>query len=411
MSQPAQKVEIGFDLTDSGTGPFFRLDDPIQGVLDNTEFILGGELFYDVTNFVTSISITRGKNRELDQYDQGLANVVFNNNQRTFDPEYASSPFAGQIIPKRQIRISSANQVQFYGLIDDWNLTYEPNGDSVAAAACSDATASFANQTLIGRTNSIEQSGQRVNTILSLPEINWPLELRQIDTGEMTLGPDVIPDNTNALAYFRLIEQSEPGSFFIGKSGAVVFKDRITAPLSQGGVVLADDGTGIRYQSLTVQYGSELLANEIVISSAITTTQVTQTDLDSVEEYGIFNLTREGLLVNDDVDLEALAEFYSQKYSTPEYRFESVQILVDELTTGQQNALLALELGDVVQIKFTPNQIPPAISKYAEIIRVEHLVDLDNHILSLGFSTLDFALFVLDDAQFGKLDAGNALAF
>lgn len=410
MAQPTQKVEIGFDLTDTGVGPFFRLDDPVQGVLDNTQFILGGELFYDVTSYVTSVSITRGKNRELDQYDQGLANVVFNNNQRTFDPEYASSPFAGQIIPKRQIRISSGPEVQFYGLVDDWNLTYEPNGDSIAAAACSDATASFALQTLVGRTNSIEQSGERINTILSLPEINWPLELRNIDTGVMTLGPDVIADNTNALAYFRLVEQSEPGSFFIGKSGFVTFKDRITPPLSEG-VVLADDGSGIPYQSLTVQYGSELLANEIVISSAITNTQVTQTDLDSVEEYGVFNLTREGLLVNDDTDLEALAEFYSQKYSTPEYRFESVQILVDELTAGQQNDLLALELGDVLQIKFTPNQLPPAITKYAEIIRIEHTIDLENHILTLGFSTLDFALFVLDDAQFGKLDAGNALAF
>lgn len=410
MPKPSQKVEIGFDLTDTGVGPFFRLDDPIQGVLDNTQFILGGELFYDVTNFVTSVSITRGKNRELDQYDQGLANVVFNNNQRTFDPEYSASPFAGQIIPKRQIRISSGGQVAFFGLVDDWNLSYEPNGDSLAAAACSDATASFANQTLVGRTNSIEQSGQRVNTILSLPEVNWPLELRNIDTGEMTLGPDVIADNTNALAYFRLIEQSEPGSFFIGKTGAVTFKDRITPPLAEG-VVLADDGSGIPYQSLSVQYGSELLANEIVLSSAITTTQVTQTDLDSVEEYGVFNLTREGLLVNDDTDLEALAEFYSQKYSTPEYRFESVQILLDELTAGQQEDILALELGDVLQIKFTPNQLPPAITKYAEIIRIEHAVDLDNHILLLGFSTLDFALFVLDDAEFGKLDAGNALAF
>lgn len=410
MPKPSQKVEIGFDLTDTGVGPFFRLDDPIQGVLDNTQFILGGELFYDVTDYVTSVSISRGKNRELDQYDQGLANVVFNNNQRTFDPEYAASPFAGQIIPKRQVRISSGDIVQFYGLIDDWNLTYEPNGDSIAAAACSDATASFANQTLVGRTNSIEQSGERVNTILSLPEVNWPLELRNIDTGEMTLGPDVIADNTNALAYFRLIEQSEPGSFFIGKTGAVTFKDRITPPLAEG-VVLADDGSGIPYQSLSVQYGSELLANEIVLSSAITTTQVTQTDLDSVEEYGVFNLTREGLLVNDDTDLEALAEFYSQKYSTPEYRFESVQILLDELTAGQQEDILALELGDVLQIKFTPNQLPPAITKYAEIIRIEHAVDLDNHILLLGFSTLDFALFVLDDAEFGKLDAGNALAF
>ena len=410
MSMPAQKVEIGFDLTDTGVGPFFRLDDPVQGVLDNTEFILGGELFYDVTNFVTSIAIRRGKNRELDQYDQGLANVVFNNNTRTFDPEYSGNPYAGQIIPKRQIRISAGNEIQFFGLVDDWNLSYETNGDSIAAAACSDATAVFANQTLFTRTNTAQKSGERVNEILSLPEINWPLSLRQVDTGLMTLGADTIPDNTNALSYFRLIEQSEPGSFFIGKDGAVVFKDRTAAPMSNG-VTLADDGTGIKYQSIRVQYGSELLANEIVLESAITNTQVTQTDLDSVEEYGLFNLTRTNLLIGSDSDLESLADFYAQKYSSPEYRFESVDILLDQLTTGQQNDLLNLEIGDVVQIKFTPNEIPPAITKYAEIIRIDHEVTLTQHILSLGFSTLDFALFVLDDAQFGKLDSGNALAF
>lgn len=410
MTRPTQKVEIGFDLTESGYGPFFRLDDAEQGVLDNTEFVLGGELFYDVTSYVTSVSITRGKNRELDQFDQGLANVVFNNNDRTFDPEFANSPFAGQIIPKRQIRISSGNEIQFFGLIDDWNLSYETNGDSIAAAACSDATSSFALQTIATRTNAVEFSGDRINTILNLPEVNWPIEFRSIDTGLMSLGADTIADNTNALSYLRLVEQSEPGSFFIGKSGYVVFKDRVAAPTS-GGVLLTDDGTGIPYQGIRVQYGSELLANEIVVSSAITSTEVTTTDADSIEEYGIFNLTRSDLLIANNSDLESLADFYAQKFSSPEYRFDSVEILLDELNNQQQTDLLNLELGDVVEIRFTPNEIPPAISKYAEIIRIEHSVDLNNHILSFGFSTLDFALLVLDDAQFGKLDSGNALAF
>lgn len=410
MPRPTQKVEIGFDLTESGYGPFFRLDDAEQGVLDNTEFVLGGELFYDVTSYVTSVSITRGKNRELDQFDQGMANVVFNNNDRTFDPEFANSQFAGQIIPKRQIRISSGNEIQFFGLIDDWNLSYETNGDSIAAAACSDATSSFALQTIAARTNTVEFSGDRINTILDLPEVNWPVEFRSIDTGLMSLGADTIADNTNALSYLRLVEQSEPGSFFIGKSGFVVFKDRVAAPTS-GGVLLTDDGTGIPYQGIRVQYGSELLANEIVVSSAITSTEVTTTDPDSIEEYGIFNLTRTELLIANNSDLESLADFYAQKFSSPEYRFDSVEILLDELSTQQQSDLLNLELGDVVEIRFTPNEIPPAISKYAEIIRIEHSVDLNNHILSFGFSTLDFALLVLDDAQFGKLDSGNALAF
>lgn len=410
MAKPVQKVEIGFDLSATGTGPFFRLDDSLQGVLDNTSFFLAGPLFYDVTNLVQSVAIQRGKNRQLDQYDQGLANVVFNNNLRTFDPEYALSPYFGQIIPKRQIRISSGGIVQFFGLIDDWNLLYAPNGDSTAAAACSDALSSFATQTISTRTNAVQQSGDRVSTILSLPEINWPTDQRSIETGQMQLGADTIPDNTNALTYFRLIEQSEPGSFFIAKNGWVTFKDRIAAPTSTG-ITLADDNTGIPYQSIKVQYGSELLANEVVVESAITSTQATATDLNSIEEYGIFNLTRTGLLINNNADLTSLASFYAAKFAQPEYRFESVEILLDELTDTQTTNLLNLELGDVVQIKFTPNRIAPAISKYAEVIRIDNSVTLENHVMSLGFATLDFALLVLDDPIFGKMDSNNALAF
>ena len=410
MAKPSQKVEIGFDILSSGLGPYFILDDPLKGVLDNTQYLLAGVLFFDVTNLVKSVAIQRGKNRQLDQYDQGLANVVFNNNDRTFDPEYGLSPYAGQIVPKRQIRISSGDVVQFAGLIDDWNLTYEPNGDSVASAACSDATSAFATQTIGTRTNTAQKSGERINAILDLPEINWPTTLRDVDTGQMTLGADTIADNTDALSYLRLIERSEPGSFFIGKGGNVVFRDRNATPVS-GGVTLADDGSGIPYQSLKVQYGSELLANEIVVESAISSYQAVALDLDSIDTYGIFNLTRTGLLINSNSDVDSLATFYANKYAQPEYRFESVDILLDELSAGQQTDLLGLELGDVVSIKFTPNGIAPAIEKFAEVIRIDHSVDLENHVMSLGFATLDFALFVLDDAQFGKLDAGNALAF
>jgi hypothetical protein len=410
LSQPVQKVEIGFDILSSGLGPYFILDDPTKGQLDNTSFLLAGVLFYDVTSYVRSVAIQRGKNRQLDQFDSGLANIVLNNDDRTFDPEYALSPFAGQIVPKRQVRISSGGIVQFAGLIDDWNLTYEPNGDSIASAACSDATSSFATQTISGLTNPVQKSGQRINAILDLPEIAWPNSLRDIDEGLMTVGADTVADNTNALTYLRLVEQSEPGAFFIGKSGNVIFRDRITEAVS-GGVVLSDDGTGIPYQSLKVQYGSELLANEVVVESDITSFQATALDLDSIDTYGIFNLTRTGLLINNNQDVIDLAAFFANKYSQPEYRFESVDILLDELSPSQQAEILGLEIGDVVEIKFTPNRIPPSITKYAEVIRIDNLIDLENHVVSLGFSTLDFALFVLDDAQFGKLDAGNALAF
>jgi len=410
MAVPTPLVEIGFDLTETGTGPFFRLDDPVKGKLDNTSWLLGGTLFYDVTDKVRSIAIKRGKNQQLNQYDAGLANVVFNNNDRTFDPEFVGSQYYGQIIPKRQLRISSGGVLQFYGVIDDWNLSYEPNGDSLASAACSDALTFFANQAIVERTNSVEQSGDRLNTILSLPEIDWPIGERDIETGAMELGADTIADSTNALDYIRLITRSEPGSFFIAKNGHVTYRDRRTGPTS-GGSILADDGFGIPYANMIVEYGSELLYNEIFATSAITETGVQALAEGSINEYGVFNLTRSDLLINSDTDLESYATFLASKFKDPEYRFKSVQIILDQRTPAQQAEVLALEIGDVVQIKFTPNGIAPAIEKYAEIISLDNAVDSINHILTIGFSTLDFSLLVLDDIEFGKLDNGNALAF
>jgi len=410
MAVPTPLVEIGFDLTETGTGPFFRLDDPVRGVLDNEDWLLGGTLFYDVTNYVRSIAIKRGKNQALDTYEAGLVNVVFNNNDRTFDPEYEASLYYTQIIPKRQIRISSGGVLQFYGLIDDWNLSYEPDGDSLASAACSDALSFFANQTIAERTNSVQQSGDRLNTILSLPEIDWPLGDRDIETGAMELGADTIADSTNALDYIRLITRSEPGSFFISKSGSVVYRDRRTGP-SSGGTILANDGSGIPFNNLQVEYGSELLYNEIVAESSLLETAFQANAVDSIREYGIFNLTRTGLLINSDADLEAYATFLAQRFKDPEYRFKSLQIVVDQRTPAQQADLLALEIGDVVEIKFSPNNIAPSIDKYAEIISIDNAIDSQNHVMTLGFATLDFALLVLDDAVFGKLDSGNALAF
>lgn len=408
MAIPIPLVEIGFDIVGTNA-PFLTLDDPTKGKLDDSNYPLSGSIFYDVTDKVKGITTRRGKNRQLDEFDPGLANITLDNNDRTFDPENPNSPFAGQIVPKRAIRISSGGRRIFTGVIDDWNLEYSPGGDSEAQAASSDAFTLFNTQTLPAGTATAQKAGARVNAILDLPDVDWPSDARSIETGLTDLGADVFPEDGNVLEYLRTVAKSEPGNLFMSAEGHVVFSDR--SPNSDGSnIVFSDDGTGIPYQGLKVVYGSELLYNEIVLGSQFAGTFIAQ-DPTSIGQYGVLNLTQTDLLTADATYLETLSAYYAIKYSQPEYRFESLEIILDELTVEEQNQILGLEISDYVTIKFTPNGIPPAINKVAEVIRIDHDISPVAHIVSIGFATVDKGFWTLSDGIFGRLSAGNVLGF
>lgn len=407
---PTQKVEIGFDLA-GNNGPFFVLDDAERGVLDNTAWTLAGTFFYDVTQYVRDIQITRGKNRDIDSYSAGESVVTLNNYNRYFDPTYAASPFYGNIIPRREVRISSNGIQQYFGTIDDWNLRYAVQGDSTVTFVTSDGFYRFNNQTLTPGTATVQTTGERISAVLDDPAVAWPSTFRNIDTGVVTVGANVVAENTNALSYLKLIEKTEFGAFFIAKNGYATFKDRTIVQPTTGIVTLTDDSTGIGYSDIRITYGSEQLANEIVVSSAITTSTVTAIDLASQGVYGVLNLTLSDLLMNSDDQVEELAVYLANKYSQPEYRFDAVEIILDDLSVEDQNKVLNLELNDVVKVQFTPNGIGPAISQYAEIININHRADLQIHRVTLGLARLDFLYFILDDPTFGTLNTDNALGY
>lgn len=402
-----EKVEVGFDLV-LPTGPYFTLDDPVKGQLDNTSYTLAGFQYYDITNYVTNISLARGKSDQLTNISPGDFVVELNNRTRAFDPLYEGSPFYGQIIPKRLVRYSVNGVQRFQGVIDDWNLEYSPDGNATASFIASDGFVYLNNQTLGSATSTAQLSGSRVTTILDDPYVSWPSDNRDIDPGSVTLGTDIIPEDQNVLEYLRAIEQTELGLFFISKSGVATYRDRTHTPTTTDLVALSDDGTGIAYQNLQISYGSEDLANEVVSISAIDGTTVTVTDTVSQEEYGIFNLTLDNLLTANTTTLEGISTALAAQYSQPVYRFTSVEIRLNDLTLAQQNSILDLELGDFVSVKFTPSNLPPAITRYASVIRMHDEVTISGeHIMTLGLNTQNFTYLVLDDLIFGRLDEGS----
>lgn len=402
-----EKVEVGFDLV-LPSGPFFTLDDPVKGKLDNTEYTLAGFAYYDITDYVTGIQLARGKSDDIATISAGDFVVELNNRTRAFDPTYEASPFFGQIIPKRVVRYSVNDVQQFQGVIDDWNLAYSPNGDAIASFVASDGFVYLSNQTLAAGTATPQLSGARVGNILDSEFVQWPNDQRDIDPGTASFGADVIPDNQNVLQYLQKIEQSEQGLFFIDKTGKVVFRDKTHTPNTTDLVVLADDGTGIPYQNMLISYGSENLINEVVANSIITNSEVTSTDADSQGTYGIFNATFNDLLLSTDEQVITYEASILKKYAQPVYRFTEVQVRLNDLTAEQQASILNIELGDFVEVVFTPSNIPPAINKFAAVIRANHSVDITGeHIVTLGLNTLNFTYLILDDLIFGRLDEGS----
>lgn len=407
MALPVEKVEIGFDLTDSGIGPFFVLNDSVRGRLDNNQYRLGGTIFYDVTDRVKSFQIDRGKPRRFSTFPAGAAGIRFNNHDRAFDPTYPDSPFAGQIIPRREVKITSGTAVQFTGYIDDWNLSYTVDGNSIADAVAKDVTSFFSKQNLTAGTPVQELTSERINEVLDDPEVQWSQTLRDIETGTVDVGTQPISDGTNALTYMQKIAETEGGLWFINKESEVAFRNAVQIPSSVD-LVTFGQGTGIPYSGIQVIYGSELLYNEVVISNlgGGTATAVNEA---SQDEYGIRNLSIVDLLGANDQQSVDLAVRYADLYSQPEYRVERLDIQLHDLEPADQETVLGLEIGDTCSVRFTPNNIGNVIERFLTVISIKHDVNPEIHVVRLGFQEIKYKFWTLSDPAFGRLSDGNRL--
>lgn len=392
------ELEVSFDALPNT----IILDDPVRGKLDSP-YVLSGIGFYDVSDYFQSMSIGRGKSRELDEYESGDAQVRFNNSQRAFDPKYTSSPFYGSIVPRLPIRISVNNILAYTGVVRDWNIGYDPGGASFATAVCSDRFTILAQAPLTLEYNDIQFSGERINEILSRPEVDWSLTQRNIDTGETLLSGDLISEGTIALTYFRQVEQTEQGQLFIAKNGDLTFRSRNDTPSVAAS--FADDGTGIPYQSVSVVYGSELLYNRIEVSPDGLDTIIVD-DYTSQAGYGISALSLSTLHEYEE-DAADMANYILRSYSQPEFRFEQVTIQLADIDPQYVEDILNIELGDIIGISFTPSRIPPAIIEFARVVGIEHEAEKLSHEVRVRLASLAVIPFVLDSPALGVLDSSS----
>jgi hypothetical protein len=79
-----------------------------------------------------------------------------------------------------------------------------------------------------------------------------------------------------------------------------------------------------------------------------------------------------------------------------------VSIAVDALTSAQRTTLARMDLGQPLQVTFTP-KVGAAITQYATLDRISHSVSPASHTVTLAMSRAE-ASFILDSSLFGQLD-------
>jgi hypothetical protein len=403
VTVPTYQVLVGFQTT-TGFGTPFQLDDAFYGVLDTAgRGTLGGLQYADLTSLVLSVNIRRGRNRQLDQFNAGTAQVVFNNNSRVLDPLNTSSIYYPFVLPRSPIIIYANGTPIYTGFVEDWNLDYQQANQGRMVARCVDAFGTLANQQLNAFTPSAETSGVRVSAVLDRPEINYQGS-RSIGTGSSTLGAYAVSQDTNVLNYLQQVNTSEQGYIFTSADGTLTFKGRSSVLNPVAGASFTTNGTGIPYMTLVNQYGSELLYNYIVTQSPAGAAQ-TSSDATSISLYQAQNYNLLNLLNSTTTEVASLGSYLLGKYKNPVLRFTGVSCELAALTTAQWATIFAIDLTSIVAVqKDFSTGTPSTVTETVIVSGIEHRIVPGSHNVNFTFESTDGnQYFTLDDAIFGIL--------
>jgi len=410
MTVPTMQVLVGFQST-TGFGTPFLLDNSFYGVLTTAgRGTLGGVTMVDLTSLVESVNITRGRSRQLDQFNCGTATIAFNNDTQVLNPTNTASPYYPFVLPRCPVQIL-ANGIPIYtGVITDWNLNYDISNQDTMYASCADQFTVLANQALNAVTPALQVTGARINTVLNYTEINYQ-GARSIATGSSTLGAYAIEQDTNFLNYLQQITTSEQGYLYMSALGTLTFKGRTNVLNPVSGATFNTNGTGLPYQTLINQYGDELLYNYIVTQSpagaAQTTSNATSIALYQAQNYNVLDL-----LNSTTAEVAGLGNYLLGKYQNPILRFTGLSTQLTALSSTNQNICLNLDLTSICTVVKNFVVGTPSTETHTLIVSgVSHNIRPGSHIISYTFESTDGNQYMtLDDAIFGILDT-NLLSF
>ena len=413
-------VQSGDYLIELDTGflqDAFTLDDATRGVLNNTEYVLDGTTqFADITQWCKQVTYRRGRRLDTDQFGPGTMAVVLDDTLAggILSPYDTSSPYYDPannqpgLAPLRAIRLSRQGAYLFVGVVVNYDYQFQLGGNNLVNILAADGFYKLAQCYLDELNVTPETSGERLETILDLPEVAlFPGALRNVATGTVNLGHDAaftIPQGTNALQYAQQINQTaEFGRLFMDRTGVFTFQERIGTTLSGPVVQFDDQGAQTPYNDLEIEFDASHVVNRAAVTSLDGDTG-TDDDAASQTEYFIQTRAITSSLLHDQGELDAAATYLL--VPDPQPRFTSVATNFALLSSLQRDAVALIDIGDTIAIEKDVLGFGPLTEELA-VEGIDAVINFaQGHTVRFYTSptTVVFVL-ILDDPVYGVLGA------
>jgi hypothetical protein len=406
----------------------FTLGDSLKGVLGNTNYVLGGTTeFASVLDSCLNVNVRRGRRDIGDQFAAGTMAFTIQDTTGVFSPFDQNSPYYDTpqakpgLAPLREVELvrydaSNNEEFLFRGKIVNYDYSFALDGLDTVTVYCADNFYLLA-QTVMDELNvTSETSGERIETILDLPEVSYPSgpTARNIDPGTVNLGHDnayKIAAGTNVLGYLSQInETAEFGRLFMSRDGVLTFQPRIGATISGSVADFHDDGSEIPYDELGITFEADAVTNRTYVQG-LNGTEATADDATSQATYFIQADSITNSLLHDATEIQDAATYLLD--GEPEARYNSVGTSFTSLSSAQRDTVAIIDIGDTITIQKTFNSGTGTTSLAQELAveGVEHNLNFrTGHRISLFTSPTQIVYqLILGDLVYGIIGTTNVL--
>lgn len=253
-----------------------------------------------------------------------------------------------------------------------------------------------------------DRSDQRLARLASYAGI--PAGDLALEVGTLTSMPALPMAGTSVADGIEAIESAEGGAVFFAGDERLVMHNRQHRTLeAAGAAALALSAADVNHDDLVISADKQYLLNYLTGSREGGATQIVA-DQASIDQYDQYPEDLSLAVTTDDEVLDALT-WRVAAYAQPKPRLSTMTLDLLTLSSAQQAAALALELGDRLTVASLPSQSPIATADLIAEGWTETVTEAD---WSMTFNTSPASVvqaWVLGDATLGVLDSTTRLYY